>query len=230
MSLAPALALATFSIPRTTAALGTAFTALVPPKRGHKTKISFLQITSGGTAHTWYVLKELGRTTVVTAVAGGGTSVVLAADPGKYATVGRFAVTGITPSVADNGVAANDYLVFQLKDGTWTTAVVSAAATDGTTGRVTVTVGAIGSAGLAAGAKVWFMGVATNTDPNTGNAGTTLTPPTSATTPYPNAAGVGGATVADAVLTESPLLLYNANATAASVLDLGTAVYQRTGP
>ena len=178
MSLAPALALDTFSIPRTTATADTAFTALVPPKRGHKAKITHLQITSGATAHTYYVMKELNRTTAVSAVAGGGTSVVLAADPGLYSTVGKFAARGVTPSTTNNAIAANDYLVVRLNDGNWQVLLVSAAVTDGTTGRVTVTVGALGSAGLAAGATVWFMGAAADTDPNTNNAGTRLAPTT----------------------------------------------------
>lgn len=215
----------TWSFPRATATLGTAIVVASKPAPNRRSKISFLQITSGGTAHTWYIMKEKGRTTVVSAVAGGGTSVVLAKDPGVYSTNAEWVSRGIAPSVADNPVAANDYLLVVLKDGTPRILIPSAVSTDGATGRVTLTVPAVPTAGIDAGAVVWFFGVVTDSDPHYNQVDQTLTPPVSATTPYPNAGAAGGSYVASSFHVNSPFILYNANATAASTLDGGTVVY-----
>lgn len=230
MSLAPALLIDTYTIQRTTQTLGTPITAFVPPKRGKRAKISFLQITSGSTAHTWYALKEKGRTTLAVAAAASATSLVLTKDPGLYSTNAEYASRSITPTVANNGVATTDYLLLQLNDSNFVLVKPSAVVTDSNTGRVTITVSSIGASGAPAGAVVWHMGAAADLDPHTGVVDQTILPPTSATTTYPSAAAVGGGTVCDAVLSYSPIVLYNANATAASVLDYGTAVYQDTGP
>jgi len=215
----------TLPIQRITQTLGTIITAVVKAARNKRTKLSFLQITSGGTAHTWYVMREKGRTTLYSAAAGGATSLVLTKDPGLYSTNAEFQSRGITPSVSDNGVSTADYLIFELADGTAQLVKPSAVTTDSSTGRVTLTVSAIGGAGALAGATVWFMGAPADTDPHTNAIDPTIIPPTSATTTYPAAAGAGGAMIAQSYHVNSPLLIYNANATAASVLDYGTAAY-----
>lgn len=214
-----------WAFPRSTATAGTAIVVPSKPAPNRRSKISFLQFTSGGTAHTWYVMKEKGRTTAVAAVAGGGTSIVLAKDPGIYSTNAEWANRGITPSAADNAVAANDYLLVMLKDGTPRVLIPSAVSTDSATGRVTLTVPALPSAGIDANTPVWFMGVVTDLDPHYNAADQTITPPVSATTPYPNAGAAGGSIVASSFHQNSPFLLYNANATAASTLDAGTVIY-----
>jgi hypothetical protein len=215
----------TFAIPRVTQTLGTIITSLIPPRKYKRTKISFLQITSGGTAHTWYMMMEKGRTTLYSAAAASATSLVLSKDPGLFSTNPEWVNRGITPSVADNGIAANDYIALRLADGTMQLCKPSAVSTDSSTGRVTLTVSAIGAAGALAGATVWFFGAAGDSDPHTGAADPVILPPTSATTTYPASAGAGGALIGQSFHPDSPILLYNANATAASVLDYGTAAY-----
>lgn len=215
----------TLPIQRNTQAAGTVITAPVKAARNRRTKLAFLQITSGGTAHTWYVMREKGRTTLYSAAAGGATSLVLTRDPGYYSTNAEFQDRRITPSVADNPVATTDYLILELADGTVQVVKPSAVSTDATTGRVTLTVSAIGNAGALAGAKVWFMGAPGDTDPHTNLIDPTIIPTVSVTSTYPAAAGAGGGMIAQSYHVDSPLLLYNANATAASTLDYGTATY-----
>jgi len=214
----------TYAIPRQTQTAGTVIAACVPPRKWRRTKISFLQYTSGATAHTITFLGELGRTTLTAAAAGGATSFTLARDPGNYSAAPEFSGRGITPSTANNLLAASDYFVVQLADGTWYMATVSSVSTNAD-GTVTVTVSAIPSAGIAKGATYFHMGVAGDTDPHRNAANPQLKPGTSATTVYPNASGAGGSVIFQSHHPESPVIVYSDNPTAAGTLDYGSAVY-----
>lgn len=239
MSLGPMAVLDTYAVPRQTQTAGTAIVALVPPRKWRKTKLTFLQYTSAGTAHTGTIMKELARTTLFAAAAGAAVTLVLNRDPGKYSTdptmggvgpnppvAGQPQGRGITPSVADNLIAANDYIVLALADGTFLVTKPSAAVTDSTTGRVTLTVAAIPASGANAGATVWYMGITTDLDPQTGVAnGAVLKPTVSATTVFPNAAGAGGAVIEQSRRPDSPLLIFFDNITAAGTLDMAAANY-----
>lgn len=215
----------TFAIPRTTAALDNAFWVMVPPRRHKKTKITLVDITSGGTAHTWYFMCEKGRTTLAAAAAGSATTLVLTKDPGAYSTNTEWLSRGLTPPVSNNPVAANDFLVVRLADGSTTLVRPSGVATDSVTGQVTLTVSAIPATGALAGATVWFLGAAGDSNPLRNAVDPTVVPATSATSQLPTAASAGTATLAVSFHADSPVLIYNANATAASVLNYGTATY-----
>jgi hypothetical protein len=65
MSLGPMAVLDTFAVPRQTQTAGTAIVAFVPPRKWKKTKLTFLQYTSAGTAHTITIMKELARCSAI---------------------------------------------------------------------------------------------------------------------------------------------------------------------
>lgn len=224
MGLGPMGLLDSFSIPRSTQTAGTVITALVPPRQRARTKISHLSYTSGGTQHTIQFLKELGRAKASAAAAGAATSLILDRDPGSYSTNPEFANRGVTPSTSNNLIAASDYIVVQLNDGTFWLTTVSAAVTNAD-GTVTLTVSAIPAAGIARFATVWFLGAAGDTDPHTRAAFDQLKPTVSVTTQYPNAAAAGGAIVAQSYHMNSPIVVYSDNPTAAGVIETGAAVY-----
>lgn len=224
MPMSAAAIMDTFAIPRNTQTAGTAIVSTVPPRKWARTKITFLQYTSGGTAHTVTFLRELGRTKVTTAVAGAGTSIILTQDPGLYSLLPEWVSRGITPSTSNNAIAASDYFVVQLKDGTFYTATVSSATTNAD-GTVTLTVSAIPAAGIAAGATFWFMGVAGDTDPHYNAVNPSVLPPVTATTPFPASASGGGAPIVQSFHMESPIIVFSNNITAAGSIDQGTASY-----
>jgi len=225
MALAALGLLDTYAVPRQTQTADTPIVAPVPPRVGKRTKISYLEYISGGTAHALTFIGELGRTTVVAAVAGAGTVIRIAKDPGVYSTNAEFFGRGITPSASDNAIAASDYFGVVLNDGTFYAATVSSVATN-SDGTVSVTVSAIPAAGIRAGATFWFMGVAGDTDPHYNRAHAAIAPPTSATTGFPGASGAGGAVVWQSYHPNSPVILYSNNITAAGTLSQATALYQ----
>lgn len=234
------LLFASFPIPRQTQTAGTAIVSLVPGRKGRKTILTKLRYTSGGTAHTLTVLKEKARCKLAVAAAGAATSLIVDRDPGKYSTdptmggAGTYAAgvplgRGITPSTADNAIAANDYIAFELADGTPAFAKVTAVATDSATGRVTLTVAAISAAGANVGAQVWFFGVAGDTDPQTNAVDQALKPTVSTATDFPNTSAVGTEPVEISRRMFSPLLVYSDNITAAGTLEEGSASYAAAG-
>lgn len=224
MALGPLALLDTFAIPRQTQTADTVIISAIPPRKTKRTKVAFLAYTSGGTAHTITLWGELSRCKTTAAVAGAATSIILDRDPGKYSLLPEWAGRGITPSTADNAIAANDYLYVQLTDGTFLLTKISAAVTN-SDGTVTVTVSAVPGAGIARAATVWFMGAVGDTNPRTNAAHPTLKPTVSAQTLYPSTAAGGGSVVYQSFHMESPVIIYSDNPTAAGTLDYGSATY-----
>lgn len=245
MSLQLVGAFPTFSRPRKTIAFGTIITSLIQPKNKARTKITTLKYTAAGTAHTLTILRALAKCKVVTAVAAGGTSVVLNRDPGNYSanfladaqkgpnTDGTQAAgfvagqivagsqPGLTPLVANNLVASGDFLAIQTAvPSVFYLAAVSGAAT-AANGQVTVTVTAAPTGGIPANAEVYFFGTTTDSHPLTGEAHPAFSGTASVTTTLD---GNGGEVVASFGLDE-PLLFHSDNATATGVLELITGVY-----
>lgn len=222
MPLGP-FSLDSFAIDKATATAGTAYQTLIPPRKKKRTKLTFLQITCGGTAHTGTIMRELSRTTTAAAAASGATSLVLTRDPGKYASLPEWRNRGITPNTSDNAIAANDWIVVLYDDGTYAAMKPSAVATDSATGYVTLTVSALAGS-IRAGQTVWFMGITTDTDPHTGKVHDAFAIAASATTVWPNAAA-GGSVIAQSWHMESPIFINVNNATAASTIDAGAGIY-----
>lgn len=236
MSLQLAGAVPTFSRPRKTIAFGTVITSLIQPINKKKAKVTTLKYTDAGTAHTLTFLRTLAKCKITTAVAASGTSYILNRDPGNYsANATADALKGpntdgpqaagfrtLTPIVANNLIAANDFLAIQTANPSiFFVAKASAAATNAD-GSVTVTADAAPTGGVPANAEVYFFGITTDSHPVTGEAHQAF------------ASGVGsaavtidgnGGEVASAFGIDEPLLFHSNNATATGILELITGVY-----
>lgn len=201
-------------IPRTTVAFGTPITAVFPTAPGMlgmKFKIAQVSWENAGTVNNLFLMPALTRVKVAADVAAGATSIILTKDPGSYSTI--FPATR-PPMAANNLIAASDYIAYRTPGGIWVQARPSAVSTDPTTGRVTVTVTAVGNQGIKAGADVVFFGVSTDTSPNTGLAAPQLLGVASTVTNY----GGDGRILAQNDLTDAPMMVWSANATATCVL------------
>lgn len=184
-----------------TASANTVIVITLPPSRTSSgiyrgyTRLAALSSTQGNTANSNYLMRPIGRTTTSAASNSGVNTVTLTADPG--ATV-------------SNNIAANDYVSVMQSDGTILTATVNA--WNGTT--KVATLNSNTTAAVSSGAKVWFYGIQTDTDPVTGAAHPILTTTANATTTWNSVGGgIRGAQVGD------PLLIYNPNATNASTIN-----------
>lgn len=203
-------ALNTWSKGKKTETAGTIISHLIPPRNNRKTKLTAFEVTVGATAHTLTVLRPLNTTTLSAAAAAAQTVVVLAADPGSYTS----------KRTANNLIAANDWLAFETPDGTYWFEKVSSVTTNAD-GTVSVTLANnVPTGGLKAGAKVWFFGVAADTDPNTGEAHPAFT---LAASGIANQEATNG--LAESIHTYEPLLVQCNNATNASVIEYLSGCY-----
>jgi hypothetical protein len=189
-----------------TAAAGTVFTGLIPPKAQAYSKIARMVYTTAGTAHTLSVLKAQGRTTTTAAQIATDTSLTLSSISLAYDENGA--------SLSEN-LAASDYVVVQHTDGTWGAYLMS-----GISGN-TLTIGALAKA-VASGAVVYGMYEVART---TGKASWQVTTRTSTTETFetydPAVAVVSSSKV------NEPLLIHSNNATAAGTLLYVSAVYTK---
>lgn len=224
-----------FYIPRNTIAFGTVITEAVPPKGGLKTKLTYLSYTAAGTAHTVTIMRALAKTKVRVAAAAAATSLILNRDPGNYSGNATLDGKSYTPSTANNLIAANDYIYVQKPDGTWLLTTCSAATTDtstaapksddgmweATAGRVTLTVAALPTGGIAAGAPCYFFGITTDTNPNDGKSNPVMAAGASATTTR----GDGTWSYVESCNENEPLMVHSNNATATGTLEGGSGIY-----
>ena len=193
-----------------TAAIGTAYYVKIDPyavgPAAYQAFTCIYQInyTNGNTANAITVMRPIGRTTAAAAATTASNTITLAADPGP----------------SGNGIAANDQVVVANESGTWDQYTVGA--WNGTTKVMTVTGAALAN-NVSSGARVWFYGIFSDTDPVTGLAFPAL--PTAVNTTgfafQGSVAGARGAQVGD------PLLLYNPNATGQSVTNYVEYAYTR---
>lgn len=221
MAFASVGAYKSFGRPLKTATADTAFTSLIPPARRLRTKLTKTSYTAGGTAHTLTCMTPLARTYVYSAAAAAATSLVIARDPGNYSANALADGRPFTPSTANNLIAANDYIVVMKPDGTFLVTQPSGASTDATTGRVTLTVSALPTGGIAANAPVWFLGAIGDTNPQTAEAHFQFTMTASTTTTIGD--GIGAFLVTPSF--DEPILLHSGNATAAGTLLYATGIY-----
>lgn len=197
-----------WSLPSHTESLGTTIFDGVQPSINAVAKLNLFTITSAGTAHTPTVMKALGYSTTTAAAASGATTIAVAAlafDPVQT-------------------LAANDYIAVQLASGEYFFAIVTNVST------LTLTIAALPEAVLS-GAKVWYFGAAADTGHHI------MRPPASATTslsaPAPAAITDSSYSFASGgIRYESnglgrPMLILNANATAASTHVAMAGTYYR---
>ncbi len=211
----------------------TIITRLIDPHRGCFTTVADVWYTASTTAHTLTVMRPLGFTTVSSAAAAAQAVINITADPGVYSHFG-------TIDVADNAIAANDFVCYQTADGTYTfdkVASVSGLAITMTNNVPTSTV--------LKGAPFWFFGIITDLNPADGLAHPKFTLAASGTTKLGTDPGdtLGGIVSSIAppaamrAMTSStygqwplngqwePLVLHSGNATAAGTLEKTTAIY-----
>ncbi len=189
---------------------------------GAVTHVTSVVFSTGSTLHSLILMRPTNYTTLAAAAAAGATTLVLTADPGIYSTGFKYPLpAGLTYplSTADNGIATNDYIAYQLADGTWGFAKVTNVST------LTVTVAALpsptgtGSVALA-GALVYFFGISTDVDPSTGAAHPSIQLPVSVTSNLNDNDGL-----ASAVHAGDPVILFDANATAADTIAQASGYY-----
>jgi hypothetical protein len=169
-----------FSLPYTTATAGTAFYALIPGRGDKRVKVTEFEYQSGSTLHTLTFMVPKSTVKLAAAAAQSATSLVLASDPGQW---------GSAKSVASRAAAANDYIAYQLSDGTWAYNEITAVSLNSVSGLLTVTVTEIGAA-LPIGTVIYYFGLATDTNPRTNLANFIMKPTISATTVYGDDNGV----------------------------------------
>jgi hypothetical protein len=213
---------------------GTVITRLIEPMEGCFTTLVDFEYTCGTTAHTLTVMRPLGKTYASAAAAAGQAVINVEHNPGTYNDFG-------TVNTANNGIAGNDYVVYQTADGNYVVDTVASVSTLA----ITMT-GNVPTAGVAKGAPFWFFGVIGDTNPADNQAHPQYTLAASSTThlfgdkPGLAVAGAvgsvapGGATLALYSATygpwplngkNEPLVLHSGNATAQGVMERVTAVY-----
>lgn len=207
-----------------TANAGTAYTLLIEPMPNAMALLEFLQFTVSTTAHTLTIMRPLSSQLVsgqsqrcscyLTADAAASQAVInINQNPGTYTA---YFSSAQAPRTANNGIAGSDYVAFQYPDGSWAVDTVSSVSTLAVTLSNTLATG-----GLKSGAPVWFFGVTTDTNPYDAQAHPAYTLAASSTVNF----GSEGFPFASTFRFGEPLLLYVNNASNASVLERGTAVY-----
>lgn len=180
----------TFAVPASTQNAGTVITRLIPPYAlGHNgpqvqkvdgngkriapaprayTHVSSLAYLDSGTAHQATIMRPLNWTYLAAALAANGTALSLAADPGVYSTNYKYPLPGglTKPSgVADNAIAASDYVAFQLRDGSWYFGTITSGS--GTSPVLASAVPNVTGGGADKYTIVYFFGVAADLNPQT---------------------------------------------------------------
>lgn len=235
--------LASFTIPGLTQTAATIITRVIPPF-AHPTAGPLLQsnaspkkfgagrtivkkvcYTTLGTAHAIIIARPFNYTTITTAAAKNTSTIVLADDPGAYSTNYKYpnAAGGVPASVADNAIATNDFVCFQLADGTWHFSKVTV--TGLSMALTTAMPNPTGAGGVLAGALCYFYGnITSDLDPATGFANPTTTIALSTTRDATWADSDVG--VVDALHAGDPLVFHSANATNAGTLEWISGVYE----
>lgn len=204
---------------RNTQTAGTVIKQLIEPWPGAYTRINAIRVTTSTTAHLMTLMRPLNKVTASAAVAEGGTSLILAAQPGDYNALGVNAT-------ADNNIATNDYVCYQLADGTYVAELV-------TVSSLTLTITAVptGSGGILAGSDVWFYGIVTDVNPNNAQAHPRFTLTASVTNNFDQDNDFVFTTIKDhrnmnlGNGRSQPVILLIDNGTAASVLEYVSVEY-----
>ena len=219
-----------------TANANTAYYLLVEPMSvSAYTYIEFAQFTTTGAAHVATVMRPLSNTLTGSLygpgqpcscyldapAAGAQATININQDPGVY-TAYTFN-NNAAPRTANDILAANDYVAYQYPDGTWEVNTVSSVALP-----AVVLTNNLATGGLAAGAPVFYFGVAADVNPYDARAhpGFNLYAPASPTTIN---LGSEGYPWIGTFNRGQPLLVYVNNVTDASTLERCTAAYSDRG-
>lgn len=188
------------------------------------TKVTSLAFTSGATAHTWYVLRPKNWTTIAATVTANDTTIVMADNPGLYATTYKYrlppGVSRVPGLVADNTPASGDYCAFQLDNGAWHFSLISSLSS------LTLTIATgtpnVTGATAAVGRVLFFFAAGGDNDPATNRDDPLFLPPASATTTLRDNDGL-----VTSLHPGDPLLIVNANASNASTLVHAAGVFAK---
>lgn len=187
------------------------------------THITSVVYTTGGTAHAIKIARPFNFTWLTTAIAANGTALRPKHDPGLYSTSYNYPIPGGKPAkVANNAIAASDYVVIQLDDGSWHLSGISS----GTFGGVNLTLTTAlpnNAVGAAVGNPVYFYGdVATDAHPVTGqvNPGTSIAASTARGTWQDTIAGI-----LSSFHPGDPLIAYTPQTTNAGTFDSISGFY-----
>ncbi len=198
---------------------------------GYFTKINNFFHVNGSTAHILYYLRPLNWSVVAVAGAKNTTAFTLTDNPGAYSTNFHYptskgviantistaqlagVIYGPPASVVDLTPGSTHYYAVQLSDGTWFFDKLSTFNTSTFVVASTTTIPNVTGGGIPKGAIFFLLGTTTTVDPNTGYLPPAEYPIVSLTTAYQG--GEDG--VCQSVHPGDPMLLYNGNATAASL-------------
>ncbi len=235
--------LGTWAIPKRLQTTTTAWAVMIPPYMGqgpqrqgqsgrrgitHVKKVCVTVPTASAAVSVYTIMRPLNWAVITTAVAKATASAVLTLDrdPGLYATAYRYSCdnNGIPASVADNAIAAADYVAFQLADGTWTFDLVASGS--GTAPVLTTTLpNPTGAGGIAAGTILYFFGVVGDKDPATGNTGYATDIPGIAALTTRDTTWSDEFGIAAAIHHGDPLLIYNDGASSVATLEYACGYY-----
>jgi len=223
-----------FCVGQKTAVAGTAFALLIPPFTNQDTlgagtgkpglgvtHITTLIMDTGSTAHTLTLLRPLNYTTFTAVAAAGQKVLSLKADPGIFSAGGlKYGIPNAqtAPSTADDAIAAGDYCVYQVADGSY---FLDTANGSFSSGSLTMSTN-VPTGGTLAGGLFWMLGIAGDTDPNSAQAhpqfGTTTSTRINITDPN----GLWTALHAG-----DPMCLYDPNSTVADTVQLISGYYAK---
>lgn len=196
------------------------------------TVVDRIQYSTNGIAQKVGLLQPLNFAYVTTAVAINTATFILDKDPGVYSTNYRYRLnnSNVPASVANNAIAAGDYVAYQLVDGTWIFDTVAS----GTYAALVLTTNVpnISGGGVNAGAPMFFFGVVGDKNPANGQVPFQTTIPV-----YGTAGSVTGSSQNQEIYSQwtglwqsihpgDPVIFYSPNTTTAGTLDMVTGYYQ----
>ncbi len=211
---------------------------------GSFTHVTDLIVTCSTTLNLITLQRPLNWTTLGAAMAKNTTAITLTDDPGVYSTNYRYPLpglpwnppgtvntTGNSPPLTDNALATNDYICFQLADGSWHASMIASGTFGG--GNIVMTTGTpnFALATAPAGTPVFWFGLSTDSEPATRMPHLFYLPVASTQRVNAlagwggNASAVGGGGGAStgygypSLFPGEPMLIYNPNATATTTVD-----------
>lgn len=210
-------------------------------EQGSFAHITDLIVTCSTTANIIYIMRPQNWTTIKTALAKNATAITLTDDPGVYSTNYRYQLPGQTwnppgtnnsvgPAVADDAIAAGDYVAYQLADGRWVLDKIASGTFAGANLVLTTGTPNITGATVAANSPLFLFGQFGDTHPQTGTVHLIRTPIIS-TNQQNLLASAGSAVSAGngvaALNPGDPIMLYNPNAAATTTIDFVGGDYRR---
>ena len=226
--LSQAASVPTFSRLNLSAAGGTPFIVPIPFHPRRKAKLTYLQYTPPANAQQLTLMSPFTKFAALVAPAvAGATTFQIGADPGKYSLNLFPGATIPEPSVADNPISANHIVAIQGPDRILTVFKVASVAVANNIWTITISTAgapyatAIPTQGYPTGARMFFFGLLTDTNPLTGLAHPTV--PLASSTPL--TLGANNQTVFESNEREEPILIYSNNATLAGTLNWASGVY-----